>query len=332
MFESSLDGFIKVDASGKVTESDQTFANMLRYANPEELVDAEIQITPSGSEPLESEIESWQPEKKSFSDEYQVQLLRKDGSLMTAGIKLWLVSDHGDNHEYWGLVKEITGKPVSDKFLNVNLDYSRQLTHHVIEAREQERRNIASALHDEIGQAMTGLKMELETLKKESCLNKVHQESISRMVSITADVIDQTHRIMANLRPTLLDSLGFMTAVEWLSSDWSERSGIRIKLNLDKCYFNPRVELSLYRIVQEALTNISRHAGASVVKIDLNHSSESLTLRIKDNGKGISKERIHHPHSFGIMGMTERAESLNGKLSIFAYKGTELLVHIPFNV
>ncbi len=206
------------------------------------------------------------------------------------------------------------------------------LNHHLINVREEERAGIALMIHDELGQAMTAMKMDLNWVKENSCDPEILASRIVRMIATTNQVIKKVQTISAELHPKLLKDLGLTAAIDWYCKEQKERSGLEIKLRLEEPHqedFN--TNLSLFRILQEALTNVIRHAKASIVRIDLKNLEDSLEMVIEDNGTGFDFNNVETNKSMGLFGMRERARYCGGTITFSnaAPKGTLLTILLP---
>lgn len=211
-----------------------------------------------------------------------------------------------------------------------NSDIQKSLNRHKVKAREEERKSLAAVLHDDCGQLLTALKIELGWINAnlndaEKCQNKIH-----KLIQLIDEAVIKTQRMTYELRPMLPDNLEITAAIKKYCVDWSERTGINIRLAIDSFILNDEVSLAVFRIIQEALTNVVRHAQAKSVDIMLNHSRNLMHLIIEDDGIGIPEEKIDHMHSFGIMGMKERAEFCNATLLISGNSGTKIELVVPF--
>jgi len=210
----------------------------------------------------------------------------------------------------------------------------RNLSAYLQSAREQERTTIAREIHDELGQVLTALKMDLSWLNKK--LPKDPKALLEKTVSMT-ELIDTTiqsvKRISSELRPGLLDDLGLTAAMEWMAEEFRDRTGIKCELSVDpeEIILDEDVATAIFRIFQETLTNTTRHANATQVKVILEKKAGTLLLTVTDNGKGITEKQILEPESFGLIGMRERAYYLAGEFNIRGIrgKGTEVTVKIP---
>jgi signal transduction histidine kinase len=210
----------------------------------------------------------------------------------------------------------------------------RNLADYLQSVREQERTSIAREIHDELAQALTALKMDIFWLGKK--LPKDQQTLLDKtkaMIKLTDMTIKTVKKISTELRPGLLDDLGLVAAIEWQAEEFKNRTGITCRIDVDPedIMVEEKRSTILFRIFQETLTNIARHAKATRVTASLKEKDDKLELRVRDNGKGITKEQISNPKSFGLMGIRERAKSWRGEVKISGSpdKGTTVVVRIP---
>ncbi len=192
-------------------------------------------------------------------------------------------------------------------------------------AREEERTHIAREIHDELGQALTALKMDLSDISRS---DTQLPERVRNRLSVMGKLIDQTtvavQRLAGELRPPMLDELGLIAAVSWYIQDFEERSGIactRVRFDDEPSPHRARAT-ALYRILQESLTNVARHSNATEVEIRLEFAGGSALLEVKDNGKGITNEEMKNLDSIGILGMRERMQGFGGSLEIHGIQGS----------
>lgn len=221
---------------------------------------------------------------------------------------------------------------------NVELQNSRRelraLSASMVAAREEERRRIARELHDDLGQRLSALKMDLATLRPPA-----PRRALDSRISAMLEMIDQTvasvRRIATDLRPSMLDDLGLNAAIEWLARDASKRMGIEIELQLDDIGIDlgDAAVTALYRMVQEALTNVGRHSDATRVTIELTLRDSDLTLTVQDNGAGFTTKDQQKQGSYGLLGLRERAHMLGGTLSIVnsAEGGARICLQLPLD-
>jgi signal transduction histidine kinase len=210
----------------------------------------------------------------------------------------------------------------------------RHLNNRMQSIREEESSRISREVHDELGQMLTALKMDLTSLKnmfpEGSNDLEVKLEGILAFVDQT---IDTVRKIATDLRPEVLDHLGLSEALEWYAEDFQERIGKEWKLefNVQEVSLQPDLAMALFRIYQETLTNVARHANASKIQVKLQKIKDSLSLEIIDNGKGIATSEMSNPQSLGLMGMRERARVWGGEVLILSQSGfgTSIQVNIP---
>jgi len=209
----------------------------------------------------------------------------------------------------------------------------KDLTAHLHNVREEESLRIGREVHDVIGGNLAVIKLELDWLSKKVTEISIN-DRIRLLLQLTGEAIENIRSISQNLRPNVLDNLGLVEAIEWLARDFEQRMGICCNINPDYTKFpemTTEKQTALFRILQEALINIAQHADASSVEIDLREMDNAFYFQIRDNGVGISKNQIDDSKSFGIMGMTERAQQIGGKLTIegLSVGGTAVTVKLP---
>jgi PAS domain S-box-containing protein len=240
--------------------------------------------------------------------------------------KLPLYDDTGQPKYLVGISEDITDRKQAEEELRSAYRQLRDLTHRLETARETERQRIARELHDEFGQALTGMKLDLSWLgtKLARLLPTVAGKPLVKktqglMASVDA-LIDSVRETATSLRPGMLDDLGLIPALEWLTKDFSRKTGIACEVDIGpgvtQAQLSDESSTALFRIVQELLTNVIRHAQASAVHVRLSETDELLLLELTDNGTGISPHRITQSGSLGLRGMQERATLLGGSFTI----------------
>jgi len=229
--------------------------------------------------------------------------------------------------------EDITERQKAEKELEASREQMRNLSIHLQSVREEERARIAREIHDELGQSLTAFKMDLSWLVKRVTAEKGLRDKIKAMSGLVDRTIESVHRISADLRPGLLDDLGLVAAMEWQTKEFSNRSGIACEAVLDaeEVPLEKDLATAIFRIFQETLTNIARHANATKVFIRLEARGGNVILEVADNGRGITRKQLHDPKSFGIMGMRERALLWGGDVSVSGSRerGTTVTVSIP---
>lgn len=232
------------------------------------------------------------------------------------------------------LALEIAERKRAEKVLRETEENLRGLTIRLQSVREEEQTRIAREIHDELGQALTGLKMDLTWLANHFSADHkpllTKAESMSRLID---DTIQAVRKIASGLRPEVLDEVGLAAAIGWQARDFQMRTGIRCKADLPPADAGPDPDRStaVFRIFQEVLTNVARHAHATRVEIVLRMNPDHVLLEVRDNGKGITERDLHGRKSLGLLGMRERALLLGGTIDITGTpgKGTKVTVSIP---
>ncbi len=234
------------------------------------------------------------------------------------------------------LQDEIKEHERTEAALKQSQEELRNLSAHLQDAREKERRRIASDLHDELGQELSILQMDMTWLENnlppESAELVEKTRSMSHFVGQT---LRKVQHIAQELRPSVLDNLGFSAAISWQSGEFSRRTGIKCQLNVPDEDIDIGRDLSivLFRVYQEALTNVLRHSEAKKVKVDLSVEDGQVLLVVKDYGRGITRAEMSNPRSLGLVGMRERVHSLGGEIKVAGSpgKGTRISVQVPMD-
>lgn len=240
-------------------------------------------------------------------------------------------------HKNAGLIREIAERRRAEDHLRKSEENLRALAAHLHSVREEEWARIAREIHDELGQALTGLKMDLKWIAKrlpepEGAL----AERAKSMSGVIDDTIASVRKIASRLRPEVLDQLGLTAAVEWHAKEFRRRTGIRCNLALpsDAPAVDRERSTAVFRILQELLTNIARHASATRIDIDMRMDSDALVLTVEDNGTGIEESAVLDARSLGLLGMRERVLPFGGTVEITGAKGrgTKGVVSIPLGL
>jgi signal transduction histidine kinase len=229
------------------------------------------------------------------------------------------------------------GRPARAANETASNEALRQLSARAEAAREEERALIARELHDELGQLLTGLKIDITWLAHEltrdperptnQVVNKL--QAMAGLVELSMKTIQQ---IVSRLRPAVLDHFGLIDALQWEAATFEQRTGIRCRVSArTRSEIAPDRATGVFRIFQEALTNVARHAHAGAVRIAVRETSRDLVVEIRDNGRGITESEACAPQSTGLLGMRERARLLGGALSITGTRGrgTRIALRIP---
>ena len=308
------------------TKAELVQYNWLNLTHPEDLSD-NLKLF---NQTLDGEIDNYSLEKRFF---------RKDGSIIYVSISAVCQRNaDGSVHHFLTSYNDITERKLAeDAILNSEIKL-RSLNARLENVREEERINLSRELHDHLGQNLTGLKMEISYFANKMRTNQAFDtlDFLSKAPGIIAlidEMINNVRKISAELRPNVLDYLGLIPAIEWQIDELKKRTPIDcvLKSEVAKIDLGVQVNSSIFRIVQEAFTNIIRHSGATQVMVSIKAENDQIKLEILDNGKGIKKADILALHSLGIIGMKERTLQFNGKLYLDngPQGGTLLTLIIP---
>ncbi|MDL1966202.1 MAG: PAS domain-containing sensor histidine kinase [Candidatus Desulfofervidus auxilii] len=230
--------------------------------------------------------------------------------------------------------RDITKRKRAEEELRRSHQNLHNLSTYLQRVLEEERARISREIHDELGQLLTVLKIEIRKLKERILKDKGEfsdeLETIKNLIDI---IINRTRTISYQLRPPLLDHVGLYAAIEWQIEEFQRTTGIKCKLKMNpgNITLDKEFSIALFRVLQEALTNVARHSGASNVNVVINKIGCKLVMRITDNGIGISQEKISDSKSLGIISIKERISYLGGSVKIYGKEnsGTTVLVTIP---
>jgi signal transduction histidine kinase len=257
---------------------------------------------------------------------------RQDGTLIDTEIRLSVVH-LSDEKLVQCIVRDITDRKVAENKLEISRKRLQSLTNHLISVREEEKSYIARELHDELGQVLTALNMDLSWLGRKLRKDQpVLMAKTDQMAKLLMETIQTVKRIQGELRPSLLDNLGLIAAMEWQVKEFQERTGLDILFSHpEEIATDGDRATALFRIFQEAQTNVAKHAKAGRVRIELSQTKEYLSLVITDDGCGIRPEDLKKPGSFGLLGIGERISSFRGQFRVDTNDGigTRLDVKIP---
>ena len=230
----------------------------------------------------------------------------------------------------------VSRREVSDH-LRESREELRALSSHLQTMIEDERTRMSREIHDELGQELTSLKFDVSWLRDRAveANSAVDREKLTLMLKDIDVLISSVRRIATELRPPVLDTLGLTAAIEWQAKDFEKRTGIRCRFKRmeEDLPIGMDTATTVFRVFQESLTNVARHAQASEVRIALERFNGRVSLKIEDNGKGIEKAGVEGQRSLGILGMQERVRLINGDFSINSTNGhgTVVVVNIPLD-
>ncbi len=259
----------------------------------------------------------------------EIQFRHKSGAIRNALLSARVLDLEGEPCHV-AIISDITERKRTEKIL-------RALAAHLQTVREEERSNISREIHDDLGQLLTGLKMDISWILRhpdpDPAALKEKAQAMGRVIDQTVQTV---RRISTELRPRILDDFGLVPALEWQAEEFSKKTGIacRFRANGRPRDLKPDLSIAVFRIFQETLTNVARHSGATRVEASLKQDAGGLVLKIRDNGRGISEKEALGSKSLGLVGMRERALIFDGTLSVEGKKGkgTTVILQLPIAV
>ena len=266
---------------------------------------------------------------------FEAMQIRKDRRQVPVEVKSHLFELDGQP-SILSIARDITDRKHTEQRLNVTSQRLRNLASRLQTIREEERTAVAREIHDELGQSLTVLKIQTALLLNKLKSNQSElREKIGSIIELIDQTVESVQKISAKLRPGILDELGLVPAIEWQSQEFQNRTGIYCDYTLQKgeVIVSKDKATAIFRMLQEALTNVARHAGAKKVSVILKQDNSTLTLEVTDNGHGITPGQRDNPNSLGLLGMKERALIFGGQVKIHGVsgKGTNVKVEIPLD-
>ncbi|EGF31890.1 integral membrane sensor signal transduction histidine kinase [Oxalobacteraceae bacterium IMCC9480] len=270
---------------------------------------------------------------------YEKRILRQDGTVRH--IRAWnrtMLDAAGKPVRLIGSWLDITEHREAEQVLRLTQESLRKLGAHQEHIKENERKRIAREIHDELGALLTGIKAyQAVAMDQVSRSGNPPVESLLEANRLADEAIATVRRVITDLRPSVLDELGIWSAIEWVAERITLRAGLLLNLQIDEQIIDNDLDaersIALFRIVQEALTNVQRHAQASQVSLQIRRVGNALHIDIRDNGIGVSAEQVHQQESWGLLGMRERIGHFGGSLHISGKPGagTEVSVLMPLS-
>lgn len=274
-------------------------------------------------------------EKKIIGIGREVVGQRKDGA--TFPIDLAVAEMHfGERRMFTGMVRDITERKQTEEALRRSQSELRRLSAHQELVKEEERKRIAQEIHDELGAFLTGIKAYVSvSIDRTARAGLPVDPLLADTAELADNAIKTVRKVITDLRPSVLDQLGVWAALEWYTDQMAERSGLECACSIDPSALEVEIDhersTMLFRIVQEALTNVMRHANASCVTVQAECRESAIYLKVEDDGKGIDTDRLLNRDSWGLLGMYERTRHFGGDLRITGTpgKGTVVALRLP---
>ena len=328
ILNTSLDAIVLISRNGKIIEANNVFCNLIGKER-DELLDDSIFVY----------IKSKNEEKRKILLAEIFKTKKHANYVDEVFGRIWdfsvypILDSNGEVDRLSIFAKDITEKSIFEKKLEETNEKLKNLTRYMNNVREEERKNVAREVHDNLGQKLTALNLDISWIKQ-SIPNEIAEikKQFDPVLGLINESIITVQKISTELRPGILDDLGLVNAIQWQSNEISRRSNLNFSLNLYKEELDLKddVKTALFRVYQEALTNIVRHSEASKVFVNLLIKEKKLIFEVIDDGIGIIEKNISDFRSYGIMGMKERIDSINGDITFTNLeKGTKLLITIP---
>ncbi len=329
----AMPGIARLDTAGRYVSVNRVYAEILGYT-PEELLGADWQPTVHPQD-RPTALAAYQRMVQEGQGEFEARAVRQDGTHFHKQVLMVKIVDHnGAMIGHHCFMKDISDRKNHEEFLQQSQDQLRSLALRIETVREEERTRIARDIHDNIGQVLTALKLDLFWIKK--MLPAADNSLLDKFAAIAA-ILDETtatvRTIATELRPGVLDDLGLVPAMESQLRDFQNRTGIKYFLQntAGKPQLGQQVSTALFRCFQESLTNVARHSEATEVRVGVTLTAGKLQIRVSDNGRGIKTEDIDRPNALGLLGMRERLHMVGGELNFDQNErnGTTVTIEAP---
>ncbi|MBT9505126.1 response regulator [Rhodoferax sp.] len=329
VIEFAPDAFILIDSQGAIVRINAQTEDLFGYRR-DELIGLPVEtLMPKRLRSIHAQHRQDYMARQHRMLTAGVPCLRKDGTEFIGEISLSpLETDHGNL--LMAVVRDVTARQQAAQELADSRQHLRALAAQNEAAREGERKHIAREVHDELGQVLTALRMDISLLGlRFGALDPALAAKVLSMKGLADRAIEGVRNVARNLRPSALD-MGFLAAIEWLCAEFSERTGVPCLINTTEhgVELDEARAVVVFRIVQESLTNIARYANASQVNVHIARSSDALCVEVADNGQGFHVPEVTGKKSFGLLGMRERALALGGRLDIRSAPGQGTLVNL----
>ncbi|MDA3843352.1 MAG: PAS domain S-box protein [Candidatus Kapabacteria bacterium] len=336
LVETAPDGIVLTDGNGEIIEVNEAFANLFGYSKTEIQGKALTEfLADSEQAGLAFGLMRKVLKRGSIKPTEIVAQLKTKEEIPAEIAIASLVNDKNKILGLIAIIRNITVRKQNENDLKESREQMRNLAVHLQTAREEERKAIAFEIHDELGYALTALKLDLVWLSgKMNIKEKILTEKTKTMADLIDLTIHKVRSISTQLRPSILDHFGLIAAIEWQSNEFQKRTAVRCKLRIepDDMKFKDPYATAMFRILQETLTNITRHAKASRVDVSLIKKDNIVELIIADNGVGITGSQLKAHKSLGLAGIRERAKSIGGDVKIIGSPGAGTTVSVTISM
>lgn len=335
LLDNMNDGFMVDDIEGRITFANEQFCEIFGIENAnltniilEDYVDPEYRT-------VIREMHNKRVAGENVQDAFEFKGRKTNGESIWLDVRVNPIFEKGEIKGTQSVIRDITKKKIAEVVLVESEIKIRNFASHLNQVLEDERTNLAREIHDELGQQLAGIKYGISSIKKLTSNNEDIQLKISELMNDVDTTIQVVRKIATELRPGILDTLGLASSIEWLVKEYGKKKGVKLVLNIDvnEQEFSKSISTCFFRICQESLTNISKHAEADEILVSLFVKDKKLVLIIKDNGKGISINKQKNPFSMGLIGMKERVNNIGGHLEILSEpgKGTCIITEVKIN-
>lgn len=330
IFENAIEGVFQSTPDGRFVSANPAIARIFGYDSPEELMKERNLEQDHYVDPERRKVFKKLMEQHGFVRDFELQAYRTDGIIIWTSENVRAVRDDSGRLLYYeGMVLDITRRKLSEK-------ERFELLGRLVTAQEDEQRRISRELHDQMGQSLAALLLGLRSIT-DLADSEEAKGQIVRLETIANRIAEEMHTLTRELRPTALDDFGLDSAISNYTQEWSQQTNIRVDFHANGMLdqrFDSQLETAIYRIVQEALNNVLKHAKAKSVSVILRKTGSNLSLIVEDDGVGFDAEAllktpVRH-RRFGLLGMRERVTLVGGSLNIESTRGvgTTIMVHV----
>jgi two-component system sensor histidine kinase UhpB len=335
IFDTAVDGIVTIDERGLIDRFNPAAQRLFGYAEEEVAGRNVAMLMPSPyREHHDGYISHYlgTGERRIIGIGREVTGLRKDGSMFPMDLAVAEMHFRG-RRMFTGMIRDISERKRAEEALRQSQSELRKLSAHQEQVKEQERKRIAQEIHDELGALLTGIKAHVSvSLDRRIRAGEAPDSLLEEAIALADTAIQTVRKVITDLRPSVLDQLGVWAALEWYAGQIRERSGLDCDCVIDpevhEIALDPQCSTMVFRVVQEALTNVVRHAGASHVAIRASCGEGMVQVRVEDNGKGIDTERLLNRETWGLLGMYERSRHFGGELRITGSPGQGTVVSL----